>query len=103
MPSNCLSIKIAKTTESAENLNLKGRPAKNQPVISKLPSISSIAAFENLSGAESREKSLKAKQHCKWVSVSKLTQAETENSISLAFEALNASAHDKNYFVKCNN
>ena len=60
-----LSIKIAKTTESAENLNLKRRQVKIQPVISNLASISSIAAFENLSGADSREKPFKTRNYCK--------------------------------------
>ena len=93
-----LSIKIAKTTEAATNLNLKGRQVEVQPVISKLVSISSIPAFENLSGADSTEKPFKTRNYCKKLSVAKLTQAEACLGTSLVFEAL-PSVCGK---VKCN-
>ena len=56
-------------------------------MISKLPRVSSIASFSNLSSrktADSREKpfALNTKQHCKRVSVSQLAPANTGNSIS---------------------
>ena len=93
-----LSIKIAKTSESAENLNLKRRQVKIQPVISNITSIPSIAAFENLSGADSGERPLKTRNYCKTISVAKLTQEETCLGTSLVFEAL-PSARGR---VKCN-